>query len=240
MEGHLISSKFIEYEHAESSTKHPLYQNMIVGTCLWMVLAFILALFMPANAFSLNSWLPIIFSDIACLIIVRFKKFNINNIYLYSMLTGLAQMTYMLHAYDFHIVYLLLMVGTTASVTNSMMHSENKQIWIYGICTTLCALSILLIRAPYTDAVAFGYAVGIIFYTSSTLSNKKLKNENIRIRTQLEEAMRYAHDINSPLLVVKGRLGQVLKGDLTDEQRRKLTIAENAADKIAKIVTAVT
>lgn len=231
---------FSEYQEIENGIQNPLYHNLYIGTILWVVIAVLMGLFLSPEYFSVDSWSIIVVSDIVCIYVIRFRGANVKNVYLYSMITGLIQMTYLVHRYDFHLAYILLLIGTSASTAGSMIHADNKHIWSYGIFATICSLSILFIDNSNSELVAFGFSSGIIFFTATTFANKKLKNENIRIRTQLEEAKKYAHDINSPLSVVKGRIHQVLREENLDPRiRNKLENADKSADKIASIVKAV-
>lgn len=105
----------------------------------------------------------------------------------------------------------------------------------------LCSITVAFNPTQYSIIISLGFMIGASFTIATTLVSKKLKEENMRIKIELDQAKKYAHEINSPLLVVKGRVGQVMKKgiNLQEEDIKKLKKADENIDKISKIVKMV-
>lgn len=221
--------------------KDATFLALVFGTLTWFFLACLFFFFMPAELFDPKLWAAVILIDIACILLVVFTNVDVSYVNSFTTSISLMQITYYVHSYDMHMVYLFFMLGTFSATINSLIGAEKIHLYLYGAVTFFCAASILFHPAPFSLIISLGLMAGALFSIVTTLVNKKVRDENLVIKIELTQAKKYAHEINSPLLVVKGRIGQVIKRGkhLEPSDIEKLLKADENIDRISKIVKLV-
>ncbi|MCB9061254.1 MAG: hypothetical protein H6622_07010 [Halobacteriovoraceae bacterium] len=221
--------------------KDATFLGIVFGTLTWFGMAMLMQTFLPPELFNFTPWAIIIGIDIFCIAVILFSNIDVKAVNLFTTSISLIQLTYCAHLYNLHIIYLFFLLGTFSATINSLISSEKIHIFIYSLVTMLCSITVAFNPTQYSIIISLGFMIGASFTIATTLVSKKLKEENMRIKIELDQAKKYAHEINSPLLVVKGRVGQVMKKgiNLQEEDIKKLKKADENIDKISKIVKMV-
>lgn len=215
-----------------------IFISILLGTVFWAFYAVLCSYFLPKEFFDYRSWAVIIAIDIFCMLYYLFFKSNINMIDCFTKVITLIQIAYCLHQYDLHIVYLFSMVGLFGVTMPTFVSSESKYIYIYAATAMLCGISYLFTSSDYRILIGIGSIIGPLFSAILTITNKKTRDENVKMKVELEQARIYAHEINNPLVVVKARIDQLIKKSpsLDPEDVDKLLKAQRNIDRIAQIL----
>lgn len=238
---HIVKIVFFDKIHimeVSKRMKDQVFTAVLLGTIFWAFYGTLFHFFMPPEYFDYRSWAIVIIIDVICIVYYLIFKSNISAIDCFTKVITMIQISYCLYQYDLHIVYLFSMVGLFSVTMPTFVSSESKYIYVYALTSMLCGASLLFSSSEYKILIGIGCIIGPLFSAILTITNKKTRDENVKMKVELEQAKIYAHEINNPLVVVKAGIDQLLKKSeyLDQEDIDRLVKAQKNIDRITDIL----